>query len=253
MTAAVLAAMWAGAAAAADDDKLEGPTQLFYTGNHYYKSQDYLKAVDQYVKILDTGIENGPLYYNIGNGFLKLGKVGYAILCYEKARRYMPHDSDLKANLAYARSLIDEAPEDAAGANPAVQALRKLYSDVSINAIALIALGTYLALLLLIAICIINPIVGRWLSSLAVLMGLIFALDAAAFGVRFYQEVVVKHGVVVKKSVEAKYEPIDKSTTFYEIREGSLVRVLKTKEGWRRIRRNDGKAGWVPRDSVEEI
>ena len=71
----------------AQDTKSNDPNQLFYTGNHYYQTQDYIKAVEEYVKLLDTGIENGNLYYNIGNGFLKLGKVGYAILCYEKARR----------------------------------------------------------------------------------------------------------------------------------------------------------------------
>ena len=129
------------------DEKSEDPTQLFYTGNHYYKSQDYLKAVEQYLKILDMGIENGPLYYNIGNGFLKLGKVGYEILCYEKAKRLMPHDSDLKANLAYAKSLTDESAAEEQRRNIFTQAIRRMYSDVSLGAIAAITLITYIALL----------------------------------------------------------------------------------------------------------
>lgn len=235
------------------DAKREDPNQLFYTGNHYYQNQDYIKAVEEYLKILDMGIENGPVYYNIGNSFLKLGKYGHAILCYEKAKRLMPHDSDLKSNLAYARSLVDDMPDEETRTNPLIRIISRSYSDVSLGFISAITLGSYLALLFLIAAIIIYPFLGRWLGPVAFIVGLLFVVNVTAFGVRYYQEVVVKHGIIVQKSVDVKYEPIDKSTTFYKLREGNGVVVLKTKDLWRRVRRHDGKAGWIARDAVEEI
>jgi tetratricopeptide (TPR) repeat protein len=231
----------------------EDPNQQFYTGNHYYQAQDYIKAVEEYLKLLDRGIENGNLYYNIGNGFLKLGKVGYAILCYEKARRLIPHDSDLKANLAYARSLIDEAQSDDGHRNVAVRLVRKVYSDISLGSLAMLTLSNYLILISILALFIFNPMLGRKFGFIAVLLGLVFSVNAAAFGIRYYGEVIMKHGVVVQKNADAKYEPIDKSTTFYTLHEGNGVVILNTKEGWRRIRRFDGKTGWIKKEAAEEI
>jgi tetratricopeptide (TPR) repeat protein len=244
---------FAACPAFAQDTKSNDPNQLFYTGNHYYQTQDYIKAVEEYVKLLDTGIENGNLYYNIGNGFLKLGKVGYAILCYEKARRLMPNDSDLKANLAYARSLIDEAASEDTHKNIIVRLVRKAYSDLSLSSIAELTLTLYLVLVLILALFIFNPIVGRKFGFIAVLLGLALGFNALAFGIRYYGEVVLKHGVIVQRTADAKYEPIDKSTTFYTLREGNGVIVLSTKEGWRQIRRFDGKTGWIKKEAAEEI
>lgn len=227
--------------------------QLFYTGNHYYQKQDYVNAVDQYVKLLDTGVESGALYYNIGNGFLKLGKIGYAILCYEKAKRMIPHDSDLKSNLVYARSLIDEAADDGAHKSLILRLMLKSFSDVNLESLALITLGTYLLLCALMTLFMLKPVLSRKIGFTGILVFAIFLFNAASFGVRYYGESVLKHGVVVKKGVEAKYEPIDKSTTYYTLKEGTGAIIQKTKEGWRQIRRQDGKTGWVTMDAVEEI
>ena len=93
----------------AQDAKAGGanPDKFFSSANAHYAKGDYAKAVENYVRVLDLVVENGEVYYNLGNCFLKLGRIGYAILCYEKAGRYMPGDSDLKANMNYARSFIE--------------------------------------------------------------------------------------------------------------------------------------------------
>lgn len=252
--AVLLGALLLGAGTAfCQDTTREDPSQAFYTANHYYQKQDYIKAVEEYLKILDRGLENGNLYYNIGNGFLKLGKVGHAILCYEKARRFMPHDSDLKANIEFARSLVDDGTQDGGHPNIAIRFLLHIYEDFSLSSIAAMTLASYLALLLLIAVFIINPIIGRRFAFVAWLLGIYVVVTAAVFGMRYYGEVVVRHGVVVQKAVEAKYEPIDNSTTYYTLKEGNVVRVLKTKDDWRQIRRSDGKIGWIKRSGAEEI
>lgn len=93
--------------AIAEDEKPADPNKLFYSANSSYEKREYSKAIEEYNKILDLGIDSGPLYYNMGNSYFKSGKLGMAILYYAKARRLMPYDSDLKANLNYARSLVE--------------------------------------------------------------------------------------------------------------------------------------------------
>lgn len=243
--------MSAGAALAADQ-KATDPNQLFYNANRSYEKRDYVKAVEDYVAILDSGLESGSLYYNIGNGFLKLGKVGFAILCYEKARRLIPQDSDLKANLAYARSQVDAPAMNIPEENVVLKGIKRVFEDFSLNMIALAALALYLVVILVAALLILVPSAGRF-KPLFLLLVLGSLLSLTGLGVRYYDEEILKHGIVVLKSVETKYEPIDKSTTYYRLQEGNDVLVMNTRDGWRQIKRADGKIGWVKKEAVEEI
>jgi len=104
LTAAALFLL-TGFSSASDEAKRE-PNQLFYKGNSFYEKRDYAKAVESYLAASDLGVMSGHLYYNTGNGFFKLEKIGYAILYYEKAKRIMPGDSDLKSNLDFAKSMV---------------------------------------------------------------------------------------------------------------------------------------------------
>ena len=247
----ILAAAVCSQAADAAEKKPD-PTQLFYNANQAYEKRDYVKAVEDYVAILDMGLESGPLYYNIGNGFLRLGKVGYAILCYEKAGRLMPQDSDLKANMAYARSLAAPSAVSAPEENVVLRSVKGLFADMSLTMIALAALVLYLAVIVMASFFILSPAARRFrLVFIFIILAVLASL--VGFGVRFYDEQLLHHGVVVQKSVECKYEPIDKSTTYYKLQEGADVLILKTREGWRQIRRPDGKVGWVKKESVEGI
>ncbi len=101
-TAAILGALWLLVLAAAP---AQTQSAFFDEGNRLYQAGDFEGALDRYRRILDEGLESGELYYNIGNAHFRLGELAPAILNYERARRLMPGDDDLLANLALARSM----------------------------------------------------------------------------------------------------------------------------------------------------
>ena len=181
----IMAASFCAAVSFADPAKKTDPTQLFYNANQAYEKRDYVKAVEDYVAILDMGLESGPLYYNIGNGFLRLGKVGYAILCYEKASRLMPQDSDLKANMAYARSLAAPSAVSVPEENAVLKGIKGLFADMSLTMIALAGLVLYLAVILMAAFSILSPAARRF-RLVFIFIILVFLVSLAGFGVRFY-------------------------------------------------------------------
>lgn len=227
--------------------------QLFYNANTLYEKREYEKAAQDYMKILETGIESGPLYYNIGNTLFKMGKTGYAILAYKKAQKIMPGDSDLKSNLGYAQSLTEDSGLQPPPINRLKWLIKAPFREFSLNAVAVIMMSLYLLLVALIIFGTVNPVFRRRATFFFYLSLVLFLAALSAFGVRYYDEEVIKHGIVVVKEAECKYEPIDKSTTYFTLKEGQEVRVLKTRNGWRRIRRLDGKLAWVKSDAVEEI
>lgn len=229
------------------------PKKLFYAANWLYENRDYNKALEEYLKIVDMRLGSGNLYYNIGNAFLKIGKNGYAVLYYEKARRLIPQDGDLKSNLAYARSLTGANGEGRLDDPFIVRIIKAPFKDLNLNALAVVVLGFYLFILFLILINSIIPYMGGKFKILFIVLVVLFAETLTAFSFRYYDEEVLKRGIVVVKSAEGKYEPIDKATTYYKLQEGDEVVIITTRNEWRHIRRPDGKSAWISKDAVEEI
>ncbi|MDD3905193.1 MAG: tetratricopeptide repeat protein [Candidatus Omnitrophica bacterium] len=235
------------------EEKALDPNKLFYSANSLYEKRDYEKSLEEYSRILDMGKTSGPLYYNMGNCYFKMGKLGYAILFYEKARRVMPQDGDLKANLDYAVSLIGGSTVDTPRKNPVVSIIKAPFKDFSLNAIAVSVVFLYFVFAILLAIGIVTPVAAKKIRAMYPVALSLLIISIGAFAIRYYDEEILRRGIVVNKGVEAKYEPIDKSTIFYRLQEGDEVSVIKTRDGWRQIRRIDGRVGWVPKTTIEEI
>jgi len=240
-------------AGAEDGARLE-PNQLFYNGNRDYEKRDYAKAIEEYMKIVDLGIESGNLYYNLGNAFMKSGKIGYAVLYYEKAKRLMPGDSDLRSNLAYARSLAgDSELQIRAQKRLSVKIIERPFRHLTLNSVAITVVILYLILIAIQIISVVSPQFKRKSVPIFVAVLILFIFDLSAFAARYYEEKMLQRGTVVQKAVECKYEPIDASTTYYTLSEGSDCYILKTRNGWRQIKRPDGRVGWVKKEAVGEI
>lgn len=91
---------------AARADEIASAQALFYQANASYAEEKFDQAIAAYEEALKLDYESGPLYYNLANAYFKQGILGEAIVNYLRAQRLMPDDADLKANLAYAQSLI---------------------------------------------------------------------------------------------------------------------------------------------------
>jgi len=78
----------------------------FVSAGMAYKDGRYESAIERYRTILDGGRESGALYYNFGNSYFKKGNLGKAVLNYERAKRFIPRDSDLNFNDTYVQSQI---------------------------------------------------------------------------------------------------------------------------------------------------
>ncbi len=251
LTAAILFSL--AGILSADDGKSPDPNKLFYSANSLYEKHEYALALEDYNKISDLGYYSAYLYYNMANAYFKSGKLGRAILFYEKAKRLMPQDSDLKTNLDYVKSLVQAQVAEPNRRNIVIRLLKAPFRDFSLNTIAISALIFYLLFIALMITAIFNPVFAKKAKAIYAVVFLLFAVLAAVFAVRYYDEEIIRRGVVVEKNVECKYEPIDKSSEFFKLAEGQRVSIINTRDDWRQVRGIDGKAGWVKQDMVEEI
>ena len=92
----------------------ETPEEIFDRGNAAYADGRYEEAAEALRSLARYRIRDPVLEYNLANAEFRVGRLGWAILHYERARRMSPTDPDIADNLRFARSFCFdrvEAPE----------------------------------------------------------------------------------------------------------------------------------------------
>jgi hypothetical protein len=131
---------------------------VFAHANRLYEEGGYEEAAAKYEEIVASDLQNGRVYYNLGNAYFKQEKLGLAILNYERAHRLMSRDEDIKANLAYARSQIVDKIETP---NPGLLGrwLASLQGLLTVDETTILAWVLYLGMTVLVLLTV---FVWRW-------------------------------------------------------------------------------------------
>ena len=80
--------------------------KIIEKANNQYNRGLYDSAIINYQSVVDSGIEAGELYYNMGNTYYKNNDIASSILYYEKAKKLLPNDESIQYNLNIANSMI---------------------------------------------------------------------------------------------------------------------------------------------------
>ncbi len=226
------------------------PEDFFSEANSLYRHNQYDAALAEYEKILDSGLENGNLYYNMGNCYFKKGELGRAILSYERAKSFIPGDSDLRSNYEYARSSLNLGP-DALSGGWFTRTLYKAFAGMGINILAVILSLVYILILTAMALRMFVDRRFRFYKIIIASLLLVFALSMGALYRK--RQFLNKGAVVVVKEMEAKFEPLEKATTYFTLPEGTKVMVVDSAANWLKVKRQDNKVGWVDRVGISLI
>jgi tetratricopeptide (TPR) repeat protein len=212
----------------------------------------FRRAEGTFQTLIDSGVQNGRLYYNLGNTQLQLGEVGRAILSYHRAERLIPGDGRLAANLKFARSLRrNQIPES--GRNQLLETLFFLHYRTSLRTRFLAGLICYGAFWCVLAL---RTWVRRYrLGYVAVVLaGLWITLGcstAIQLGIqnRHPEGVILANDVVIRKGDGQGYEPQFKQL----LHEGVEFVLLEDRGGWYHVQLPDGKEGWIQASQAELV
>ena len=69
-----------------------------------YEDGDYETAITQYIRLIDAGVNDAVVYFNLGNAYYQTGEVGRSLVNYRRAHRLIPRDSQLNENIARVRA-----------------------------------------------------------------------------------------------------------------------------------------------------
>lgn len=213
----------------------------------------YRRSALRYERLIEEGeIENGRLYYNLGNAYFRMDDLGRAILSYRRAERYLPGDSDLMENLASARSRRLDRFELETSAK-ALRTLLFWHFDLSFG-LRRTLLAIFSALFWGLAAW------GVWRGRSAprgalIATGVLAAAMAASLGAEAWGAAAAEGGVVTApETVARKGDGETYEAAFTEpLHAGAEFRLLEKRSGWYRGELPDGRAFWVAARDAELI
>ena len=227
----------------------QNPGAIFKSAASFYEKGEYDKAIKEYGKLAERGLESGNLYYNIGNCYFKKGKLGMAILNYERAKRLMPRDSDLASNYEYARSLVKG--QSGIRAPFYKRMMNRFAGQFTLNGLTVFLSGVYILIVSALIASIFFASLRRYLVVLILPLLIIAVASAVCLTdkIRFLD----KSAVVISDKTDARFAPFRSATTYFTLYEGMEAEVIAGKEEWRKIRRADGKTGWVKSEDLAPV
>jgi tetratricopeptide (TPR) repeat protein len=220
--------------------------RLFYQGNSDYKEAKYEAAIDNYSKVLSLGVESGNLYYNLGNSYFKKGELGRAILNYEKALILTPNDSDLKSNYEYVLTLLNLGPQSFG--NWPEKAANKLFQDVTVDFLTVLLSLIYILAFIALISSLFFAQAKMMIKVFLMILSVVFIVSFISLNSKVAY--LNKGAVVVSKEALVKFEPQEEATIYFKLTEGSKVEVLENTENWFKIKRLDGKIGWIDKSNL---
>lgn len=222
--------------------------EVFFKANQAYKEARFPEAVHGYTRLIQAGHENGHIYYNLGNTFLRLNEIGEAILNYERAKRFMPRDPDLRFNLQYVHDQVQDAiPESQSFVTMAFFWLKSLSLDEALW--SFIVLNCLFWTVLFIRLF----LTTEWTYYLFIILLVFWVISGVSFGLKWYQMETDNRVVILDEEVNIRAGPDTKDTVLFKLHEGAVVHHERSEDGWLLISLPDGKRGWIKAETVERI
>lgn len=205
----------------------------------------YQQSIEAYEQLVASGLQNGKLYYNLGNAYFLRNYIGHAILQYRRGLQLEPGNRRLQANLQYARQQrIDQIDPSE---QPALvsRLLFFWHDDISLTTQVTLALIGFLLI---------------WTSAFAHLFwprpaylwliagtAVAFVLFGSSSWVVHAQNTTHQYGVVI-----AAETPVRKGNgTSYTLQfphplhSGAEFSILEIRRSWLHIQLDNGSTGWI--------
>ena len=223
-----------------------------------YRDKDFTESIKLYeAQIAEnklTNQESSHLYYNLGNAYFRNNQVAKAIVNYERALLLNPGDSDIRHNLRFAKTRIEDKIDSADSffINQWINSIQNMYSA---NTWAIIGVAFFVLLIIAIGIYMISAqLILRKVSfySGIVLLSLVIITNIFAFKQK--DKIVNRStGIVMSASVSIYTSPDAHSQELFRLHEGAKVKIKRQEGRWIEIVIANGSVGWLQKKNIETI
>ena len=228
-------------------EQMVGANQLYEAGN-------FQRAAEAYQQLVDQGLRDAALFYNLGNAHYKQGELGLAVLNYRRAERLSPRDGDIDANLEVVLAQTADVLRSDESSTLADFVSARSWLTVSEFSVAVLVLWSLTALSILVMMFARNEGVRRDAGYTVAVAGTLFVVGAASFGGRLLSEDSADEAVILAEKVEVMSGPGDQYVAEFELHAGAETHLIEERGSWARVALpGDELQGWVPASAVEQV
>lgn len=205
-----------------------------------YDKGNFQGAADGFRSLLSKNPDQGHLYYNLGNSYFRLGQKGQAMAAYLEARRLLPRDPDIKANLKFTLDSVADRLDTDLGDSIST-AMAFWVGHVTPRELAYLSAWLVAGAGAALLFSLWPPL--QWASSVAgglVSLGIVVGF---AWTISLVQQPV--WGAVTAPLAKVVSGPGQGNAVLFELKEGAPFVVRKAEGSWYQIELSDGKKGWV--------
>lgn len=217
--------------------------QLFRQANEAYSRQDYDQAITHYEQLTKNTGFSATVLYNLANSYAQSGKIGLAVLNYERALRLAPSDSDISGNLELVRKEGGLFAGEYTGTERFFRILElDQWSQLLLLTLVLFTLFRLAALR--------HRFSGKVSTRVAATCLLFFCLAAAG---TFFRYRHFNPAVVIVADGRLLISPFASAASIGAIQEGRLVYPEKEHGDFVYVTDETRRTGWIPRDSIARV
>jgi len=235
--------------------KFADAEKLWKDASEAYLKDDYKSAAAIWQDLVNDGHNGADLQYNLACAYHRAGKLGYAVLNYEKALADDSDCADCRTNLELALKLQrdqvvkDENTLDERGV------LEKLMQDSQADTFAYVFLPIFL-------IACFSILLRRFVKSDSrrFAMNIVIAvfclaslLSGSLLAWKVFHYEKQAYAVVIAEESTVKEGPDANFKTLFTVHEGLKVRLGETVDDWRQIWLENGLNGYLPASDIGEI
>lgn len=226
---------------------------LFEKGNSAFEDGRFEAAAGSYEKILDSGVKDPRVLYNLGNAYFKLGRLGDAILQYERALRLNPGDKETRENLALALGQIRDRVTEPELQYP-IRVVRETIERLPPDPLAAVFLLLYTAAAAFVGgLLVSRSWVRRRLFGYGALFAGLLAMTAGVALLYKARESSLEVAIVMQDKVDVRSGPGEENTILFTVHEGTRMELRNRLEPWMQVSLPNGLSGWVPSSAVERV
>lgn len=202
-----------------------------------YRNKDFSKSIKLYEaevsKSKSINQESAELYYNLGNAYFRDNQVAKAIVNYERALLLDPGDSDIRHNLRFARSRIEDKIDSSESffINRWIRAVQNLYSA---NAWATLSIVLFIFLIVAAALYMISSRIRiRKVAFYTGIVLIVLVIVTNVFAFKQKEKITNRStAIVMSASVSIYTSPDAHSQEIFRLHEGAKVNIKREEGRW---------------------
>ncbi len=223
-----------------------------------YNEGDFRKAIEILEKEKniqkEKGLESAELYYNLGNSYFRVNDLANARLYYEKALLLNPGDRDIKHNIDYLSTKIEDKilVADTFFLNIWFRAVQNLFSSNTWAVISVVFFILFISCLVMFFFS--RHVSIKKISFYIGIVSMLVIILANVFSFRQKNKIEDRNtAIIMIGSASILSSPDINSKELFILHSGTKVYITKEDRNWIEIEIDNGSVGWVQREKLEII